>query len=74
MVEHSRQQQQFGVRRRESGEHHADAAMISGELFPQRTQVSHLVPMKLVKIEHQVVLAPGEGITEALSEGFRVRR
>ena len=60
VVKHAGNQQQFGMRRGKFWQYHPDTGAVSSELLTQRTEVFRLVPVQLVQVQHQPVLAPRE--------------
>ena len=68
MLKHAGQQDHLGVRCCQFGQHEADARAVGGQLFSQRTQVVHLVPLESLQVQHQAALAPRQGITDSLSQ------
>ena len=73
MLEHAGQQDHLGMRRRQLGQDEADARAVGGQLFSQRTQVVHLVPLELLQVQHQAALAPRQGITDSLPQTLGLR-
>ena len=62
------------MRRRELRQHQADARPIHHQLFPQRPQVFHLVPVQACSNPAPAGSCCAPGVAEALAQPFRVRR
>src|ERR1039458_2212955 len=55
-LKHGGQKNQLRMAQRQFGQHHPDARTVRRQLFAQRLQIFHFVPVQLLEIQHQFAL------------------